>query len=158
MILAEFQTEFKFRQNGSRNHPGGMLARMRQNRIFAEPLFVDDACSIWASSTNNHMLSQLPLSSTMPTHLAHHHHQWSPPTPTHNSQTPPTMKMACPETARATQQHQVATHSLQTRVWSIAQKCHVTVSDMAINEQRHQSTFIVFVPGEYSPPCPSLLT
>ena len=113
-------------------------------------------CSIWMLSTNNPTLSQPPLSSTMPTYLAHHRHQWPPPTMTRNSQTPPTTITARPKRARMTQQRHVTTHSSQTSAWSVTQVCHVAVSDVANDERRHQSSFAVFVRGECSLPIPSV--
>ena len=109
--------------------------------------------SIWASSTNNSTLShhhhrprRLPTSLTT---VTNGHHQ-----PRRIAWTPPTTSTARPKRARTTQQRHVTTQSSQTSAWNIPQQCHVAVSDVANDERRHQSSFVVFVPGEYSPPIP----
>ena len=159
LIPAEFRTEFKFRRNGSRNYPEGICPesggteslRNRCLSITSKSSVGVCRCSIWASSTNNPTLSQPPPSSTTTTHLAHHRHQWPAPTTTQSSQTPPTTSTARPNTTTMTQQRHVTTLSSQTSGWS-AQRCHVAASDVANDERRHQSSFLVFILGEYSPP------
>ena len=122
LIQVEFQMEFKFRRNGSRNYPEGMPPGMRRNGILAESLFVDNVqiehrCLLMLNlgiiNKEPYSLSQPPPSSTTPTHLTHHCHQWPAPTTTHNSQTPPTMSMACPNTAMPRHQPQLINKCLE---------------------------------------------
>ena len=135
--------EFKFLWNRSRNEWDGMPVErdgtesLQNHCLLMMPKSSVGVCqcSIWASSTNNTTLPQPPPSYTTPTHLAHHRHQRPPPTTTQNSQTPPGTGTACPNTARTMQQCHVTTQSSQTSAWSIAQQCHIAVSDVANNEQ-----------------------
>ena len=107
MIPTEFRTEFKFRRNGSWNHPEGMNSRnsMERNPVPlpqhkqcpATPKSIVGVCrrSIWAwSTTPNPTLSQPPSSTTPNPHrrlvtvTSAHHHPPSPPAALDDHSTP----------------------------------------------------------------------
>ena len=78
-------------------------------------------------------------------------------TTSHDPERPdtPTTSTPHPKTARTTQQRHVTRHHPQLaneRMEHRSTQRHVAVSDVANDEQRHQSLFVV--PGEYSLPIP----
>ena len=82
MILAEFRMEFKFCENGSRNHPEGMLLEWDGMELLTPKLSISVCwCLIWVSLINNPTLSRLPPS----TNITNGHHYAHLPSTTHNT-------------------------------------------------------------------------
>ena len=112
---------FKFRRNGSRNDPEGMLPEFNGTESMTPKSSVG-ICrrSIWASSTNN---KQCPF------FLHHHHRPRRPPTspPLHRHQWPPSRTSVThdhdSEDDVATTRHQANERQPQRSGWKVPRRC-----------------------------------